>query len=61
MTPEQEARFAQTLAEEDRVAAERLEAEAAAIAAALEWLEAEVPEKALGQKDGSKRRRRDPG
>ncbi len=47
MTPEQEAQFAQSLAEEDRAAAEQLEAE--------------VVEKALGQKDGNKRRRRDPG
>ena len=37
MTPEEEARFARTLAEEDRAAA------------------------GLGQKDGSKRRRKDPG
>jgi hypothetical protein len=37
MTPEEEARFVRTLAEEDRAAA------------------------GLGQKDGSKRRRKDPG
>ena len=47
MTPEQEAQFARSLAEEDRAAAV--------------LLEAEVVEKALGQKDGSKRRRGDPG
>ena len=47
MTPEHEEQFAQSLAEEDRAVAEPHEAE--------------VVEKDLGQKDGSKRRRRDPG
>ena len=47
MTPEEEARFAQALAEEGRAAAVRLETGEA------------IQE--MGQKDRSKRRRRDPG
>jgi hypothetical protein len=47
MTSEEAARFAQAMAEEDRVAAELLESGDA--------------KKTKGQQDGSKRRRRDPG